>query len=78
MRCNVPSGHDVFTVAGDGDDYFPAGLRSGTVSDFGVNLTMFELVAVEININHEIVDALQINMIVGNGEALRRIDLPFA
>lgn len=75
---NAPSGHDVFAVAGDGDRYPPAGLGGGTVGDFGVNLTMLELVAVHVNVDDEIVDTLQIDMRVGNGEAFWRLDLPFA
>lgn len=77
-ECNVPSGHDVFTVAGDGDDYSPASLGGGAVCDFGVNLTMLELIAVQINVDVEIVDAHQFDVRVGNGEAFRRFDLPFA
>lgn len=77
-RCDVPSGDDIFTVAGNGDNYSPTSLGGGLVSDFGVNLTMLELVAVHINVNDEVVNALQIDMSVGNGEAFRRFDLPFA
>ena len=75
---SVPSGYNVFAIASDSDDYSPAGLGGRFVSDFGVNLTMLELVAVQINVNHEIVDAIQIDVRVGNGKAFRRLDLPFA
>lgn len=77
-RCNVPSGHDVFTVTGDGDGYSLASLGGGSVSDFSMNLTVLELVAVQINVNDEIVNTLQIDVRVGDGEASRRIDFPFA
>lgn len=75
---SIPSGHDVFAIAGDSDDYPSAGLGGGPVGDFGVKLTVLELVAVQVNVNDEIVDAVQIDVRVGNDEAFRRLDLPFA
>lgn len=74
----LPSCDDVLAVAGDGDNYFPAGLGGGTVSYLGVNFTMLELVAVQINVDDEIVDALQVDVRVGNGEAVWCLDFPFA
>jgi len=74
----LPSGHDIFAVTGDGDRYPPAALDSGLVSDFGMNLAMLELVAVQIDVDEEVVEALQIDVSVGHGEAVWRFDLPFA
>lgn len=73
----LPSGDEILAVAGDGDDYFPAGLGGGTVGDLGVNFAMFELIAVQINVDDEILDALQVDVSVGYGEAEWCLDFPF-
>lgn len=74
----VPSGDEILAVAGYGDDYLPAGLGGGTVGDLGVNFAMLELVAVQIDVDDEILDALQVDARVGYGEAQRCLDFPFA
>jgi len=74
----LPSGNEILAIAGDGDDYFPAGLGGGTVGDLGVNFTMFQLVAVQINVDDEVLDALQVDVRVGCGEAVGCLDFPFA
>lgn len=75
---SLPSGDDILAVACDGDDYLPAGLGGRTVGKLGVNFTMLELVAVQINVDDEILDALQVDMRIGNGEAVWCLDFPFA
>lgn len=74
----LPSGNEILAIAGDGDDYFPAGFGGGTVGDLGVNFTMFQLVAVQINVDDEVLDALQVDVRVGCGEAVGCLDFPFA
>jgi len=74
----LPSGHDVFAVTGDSDRYSPAALDGGLISDFGVNLTMLELVAVQIDVDEEVVETFEIDVSIGHGKAVWRFDLPFA
>lgn len=54
----LPSGDDVLAVAVDVDDDSPAGLGGGLVGDFGMNMAMLDLVAVEIRFDYEIIDAV--------------------
>jgi len=74
----LPSGHDVFAVTGDSNGYPSAALDGRLVSDFGVNLTMLEFVAVQIDVDEEVVEALEIDVSIGHGEAVWCFDLPFA
>ena len=74
----VPSGYDVLAVAGHGDgDGFPV-LRRWLVGDFSADLAMLDLVAVEIRVDHEIVDALEVHVRVRLHESLGSVHSPFA
>lgn len=74
----VPSCHDILAVAGYVDDYSLARFGGRLVSDLRLNLTVLQLVAVQIHGDQEIVDAVQIDVRVGIDEAFRCLYFPFA
>ena len=74
----VPSGHDVLPVAGHGDgDGFPA-LRRWLVGNLGVDLAMLDPVAVEVRVDHEIVDTLEVHVRVRLHESFGSVHSPLA
>lgn len=73
----LPSGHDVLAIAGDGDDDSPAGLSGGPVGNLGVNLTIFEFVTVEINVDDEIVDTVQFVVRICDDKTFRCVNFAF-
>lgn len=75
---DIPSSHDVLTIAGHRDDDPLSSLGSWFVGDLSVDLAVFQLVTVEVSVDHEVVDALQVHVGVSDRESLGGVHFPFA
>ena len=71
IQINVPSSNKILSFTGNSNENSSAILGTWLVGNFSMDLTVFNFVAIKINIYNKVIDTFQFNAAINRNEAFR-------